>query len=137
MNSNSTYLVKFFLDKRADINHGDAWNGWTPLIFAIDREKLENVELLLDGGADVEKKTRLGKTFLTLEKSDLGKSSKKRKKVSKKKEQQFGISKKYNFWKIYFQKKSFFFFQIPSNSHLQAGTLATLQNGVAPLPFVD
>ena len=64
-NSNSSYLVTFFLEKGADMNHGNA-NGWTPLIYAIEWNKLENVKLLLDCGADVEKANKDGETFRVL-----------------------------------------------------------------------
>ena len=60
-NSNSIYLVKYFLDKGADINHGNA-NGWIPLMDAIQRNKLDNVKILLDCGADVAKADKTGKT---------------------------------------------------------------------------
>ena len=64
-NSNSTYLVTFFLEKGADINHG-TYNGETPLMYAIEGKNLEVVKLLLDCGADVEKVTKTGKTFRVL-----------------------------------------------------------------------
>ena len=61
-NSNSTYLVTFFLEKGADINHGAA-DGWTPLMYAIQEKNLENVKLLLERGADVKKADKDGKTL--------------------------------------------------------------------------
>ena len=62
-NTISPNLVKFLLDKGADLNHGGA-DGWTPLMYAINGKKLENMRLLLDRGADVEKADESGKTFL-------------------------------------------------------------------------
>ena len=59
------YLVTFFLEKGADINHGNA-NGWTPLMLAIEGRKLENVKLLLDCGAEVEKTNKRGNKFRVL-----------------------------------------------------------------------
>ena len=44
------------------MNHGNA-NGWTPLMYATAGKKPENVKLLLDCGAEVEKKNIRGKTF--------------------------------------------------------------------------
>ena len=64
-NSNSTYSATFFLEKRADINHVNA-NGATPLIYAIEGNKLENVKLLLNCGADVKKAKKDGKAFRAL-----------------------------------------------------------------------
>ena len=62
--------MKSFLANGADINHRDA-NAVTPLIYAIQGNKLENVKLLLECGADAEKADKIGKTFrVLLEKYD-------------------------------------------------------------------
>ena len=52
--------MTFFLEKGADINHGNA-DGWTPLMYAIQGKNLENVKLLLERGADVKKADKDGK----------------------------------------------------------------------------
>ena len=64
-NPNSNYLVKFLLDQKADINRANE-KGSTPLRFAIEGKKLENVELLLKRGADAEKADHEGDTFLVI-----------------------------------------------------------------------
>ena len=63
--TNRNYLVKFLLDQEADINHGSA-KGLTPLMYAIQGKKMENVKLLLENGADVAKADKEGSTFLVI-----------------------------------------------------------------------
>ena len=46
-----------------DIGNADAW---TPLTFAIVQKNLEDVKLLLECGADMEKADKYGKTFREL-----------------------------------------------------------------------
>ena len=69
--------MKFFLNKGADINYGNV-NGYTPLLYAVEGNKLENVKLLLECGADVEKGNNDGNTIrVLLGKHDFWKKEKK------------------------------------------------------------
>ena len=43
---------------------GSQLSGWTPLIQAASKDQLELMEILLDGGADIEKRAAEGPTAL-------------------------------------------------------------------------
>ncbi len=57
-------LVKLLLEKGADVDEGTVERGYTPLIVAIECGFIECVELLLEYGAKINKKTESGHTAL-------------------------------------------------------------------------
>ncbi|WP_375316208.1 ankyrin repeat domain-containing protein [Wolbachia endosymbiont (group A) of Colletes cunicularius] len=64
--SSNLEIVKFLLDKDVSGINDITNNGWTPLHLAIQGNKLNTVELLLDRGADIEVRDIYNQTSLDL-----------------------------------------------------------------------
>ncbi|WP_341816501.1 ankyrin repeat domain-containing protein [Wolbachia endosymbiont (group A) of Agelastica alni] len=58
------HVVKYLVwEKEVDINFAEE-NGWAPLLYAVERDELEIVGCLIEGGADVNATTEYGTTAL-------------------------------------------------------------------------
>jgi uncharacterized protein len=57
-------IVKFLIEKGADINAKNSWAGWNALIYSSMNGKTETVKYLIEKGADVNTKDNEGKTAL-------------------------------------------------------------------------
>lgn len=64
VNSGNLEMTKILLDKKADINAGEAKSGVTPLMFAVTHKDLPLAKFLLEKGADFTKKSKDGATAL-------------------------------------------------------------------------
>ena len=56
----STALLKKLVDNGADVNVHQVMTGITPLMFAVEAKKAENVKILIAAGADVNARNMLG-----------------------------------------------------------------------------
>jgi len=59
-------LVEFLLANGANVDVKEAWGGRTPLDFALDRNRIEMIKLLLAHGAEFEPEDTIGMTPLVL-----------------------------------------------------------------------
>lgn len=59
-------LIRELLAQGADVNEASSATGWTPLMLAVYKNRLEAARLLLDNGADARTRNQSGETALDL-----------------------------------------------------------------------